>query len=598
MTTFPLDGATFDLAQDPASLPEGLPSDAPVDSTLHRRLASLSPALPSLPVLPLGPDQDLVPGALLGQGGMGTVHAAHDGLLDRTVALKRPLPQAGPRAAAALVAEARVLAGLDHPNIVPVHALGRGPDGEPALVMKKVEGERWSTLLRGGADLDRDLRIFLEVCDALRFAHARGLLHRDLKPDNVMVGAFGEVWLMDWGCACPLAGAFTTEIVGTPSCIAPEMLTLGAALSPATDVFLLGATLHQALTGQARHAGAHLRQVLQAAMQVEPFAYGPELDPELAQVLNRACARQPADRFATVHDLAQAIRAFQEHRAAADLAARATRLLPALAASVQADEARADTLFAEARFGLRAALESWPGCMEARQGLDRALSVILPWKLARGELSAVEALLPELEPPARADWSARLEAARQAQDRREAERHAFDLSVAARERRDAALAMLLLVGSLMAAVAWLRPTRDLSPGDLVGLGVGALVAVGLGMLPFRRQVLATRASRAILLGLLVILVISLAQRLFGWREAQPVHEILRADHLLFGLGLTLISMMTERALLLTALPHLAGAVLVTAFPDRAASIFPVAALGALVVGVGAFARRARAGGQA
>ncbi|MCK6504977.1 serine/threonine protein kinase [Myxococcota bacterium] len=592
MSTFRLDdAATF--AFGPPSLPEGLPSDAPVDSTLHRRILSLPPEAAPLPALPLGPAESLTPGALLGQGGMGTVHAAHDAVLRRTVAVKRPLPQAGPRAAAALVLEARVLAGLDHPGIVPVHALGEGPDGAPVLVMKRVEGERWSNLLHAGPDLDRDLHITLQVCDALRFAHDRGLLHRDVKPDNVMVGRFGEVWLMDWGCACPLAGAVTTEVVGTPSCIAPEMLDRGAGLSPATDVFLVGATLHQALTGRARHAGAGLREVLEAAWVCPSQELGPGVDEELAAIVNRACARTPAERFADAQALARAIAAFQEHRAARELAARAAALLPELEAAIVQGRAEADALFAQVRFGFRAALESWPGCQEAAQGLSRALAWMLPHKLEHGELGAVEALLDDLPPAQRQEWAGRLSTARAARAHAEAERRSFDLAVAARERRDAALAILLLAGSMAAAVAWLRPARDLSSGDLVGLAVGALVAVGLSLVPFRRQVLATRASRAILLGLVGILAASLAQRLLGWSEAQPVHEILRADHLLFGLGLGLLSMTTERALLLTALPHLVAVGLVTAWPERAGAIFPVVALGALVVGVVALARRAR-----
>ncbi len=590
MSTYRLDAAhTFDLAHSLG----GVPSDAPVDSTLHRRLVSLDPHSDGLPSFSPDGAHALVEGDLLGEGGMGQVHEAHDPVLARTVAMKRARPAAGTRARASLVAEARTLASLDHPNIVPVHSLGRGPDGAPILVMKKVSGEAWSAMVRAGRDLDRDLRIFLAICDALRFAHARGLLHRDLKPDNVMVGTFGEVYLMDWGCACPAEDATTEEIVGTPQFMAPEMVRSGCSLGPTTDVFLLGATLHRAVTGHPLYGGVGLREVLQQAWEARPVAYGEEVPAELAQILHRACARDPADRFATVDALADAVRAMRDHRAAQALATAASSSLPELEAALQGSPGRADALFAEVRFGYRAARQIWPECPEARFGQAHLLEVWLPWKLARGEISAVESLLPELEPPQVATWQRRIAEARQLQDRRESERQAFDLHVAAQERRSVGLSSLVLVAALVVVVALAEPEGGVDLPTLAWLSVLTLGVVVLGMLPFRRRLLATRASQALMLGLVLMLSASTVNRFVSLWAALPVPSVLFTDCLIFTLSLTLLAMTTERWLVLACVPVLLAMPALLAYPDLATRIYPVAGVAAMGVSLIAFARRAQ-----
>jgi len=590
VSTFRFDAsATFDLTP---SL-DGVPSDAPVDSTLHRRLASLDPDTGLLPSLSLAGEHALVEGELLGEGGMGRVHEAHDSVLERTVALKRVRPEAGPRARGSLVAEARILAALDHPNIVPVHSLGRGPDGAPILVMKKVAGEAWSALLRRGRDLDRELRIFLAVCDALRFAHSRGLLHRDLKPDNVMVGSFGEVYLMDWGCSCPAQGARTEEIVGTPQFMAPEMVRTGSPLGPETDVFLLGATLHMALTGRPRNSGRGLREVLLDAWEAGPFEYGAEVPAELAQVLNRACARDPADRFPSVQAFAEGVMDVREHRAAQALAATAASNLPALEAAVQGSEARADALFAECRFGFRAALQIWPDCPEAKEGQARVLEVYLPWKLTMGELSAVESLLPELDPAVLPEWERRLREARAVQERRESGRQAFDLHVAARERRSVGIASLALIAAMMLGVAFAKPPEQIGTRDLFGLGLLTVAAVVLGIVPFRQRVLATRASKALMLGAVMMTLTSLSSRAAGMLVGLPPHSVLVSDCLIYGLGFLMLSLTTERWLALSAIPLVLVIPALLTWPAQAPGIYPVAGLMALGLSLLAFTRRAR-----
>ena len=136
------------------------------------------------------------------RGGMGVVYAAEDTKLERRVALKvLDLPGKNSELAKRLMREARVLARLEHPGIVPVHDVGTLADGRVFYTMTFVEGQRLDKHLAAVDSLPDRLRLFLRICDAMAFAHARGVLHRDLKPANIMVGPFGEVLVMDWGLA-------------------------------------------------------------------------------------------------------------------------------------------------------------------------------------------------------------------------------------------------------------------------------------------------------------------------------------------------------------------------------------------------------------
>lgn len=135
-------------------------------------------------------------------GGMGTIYLAEDTQLQRRVALKiLHSPDASGELARRMLREARVIAQLEHPGIVPVHDVGELPDGRTFYVMKLVQGQRLDEYARHEQELPERLRLFQKICEAVAFAHARGVLHRDLKPENIMVGAFGEVLVMDWGLA-------------------------------------------------------------------------------------------------------------------------------------------------------------------------------------------------------------------------------------------------------------------------------------------------------------------------------------------------------------------------------------------------------------
>jgi eukaryotic-like serine/threonine-protein kinase len=299
---------------------------------------SIPPPPSELPLITVGSSlsgAELVLKTEIGDGGMGVIFAASQRSIGREVAVKRLVPEAtGDEAIAALVQEARVTGSLEHPSVVPVHALGADAHGRPVMVMRRIHGTPWGALLRsprgrewepGGDAIATHLEIFLQVCNALWFAHSRGVIHGDLKPDNVMLGEYGEVYVLDWGAALAtrrgdprglrFAGDVRT-VIGTPAYMAPEMIGAGEAISERTDVYLLGAVLHEILVGAPPHVGASMYDVLKTAFVSRPFAYPPSVPRELAAICRRAMAPDPADRFPDASELRRAIAAYLDRGSA------------------------------------------------------------------------------------------------------------------------------------------------------------------------------------------------------------------------------------------------------------------------------------------
>jgi serine/threonine protein kinase len=183
----------------------------------------------------------------IGRGGMGVVYAARDAELDRRVALKI--------LEASFAEEPRVIARLEHPAIVPIYDAGRLPDGRVFYAMKLVAGLSLDRYLAESHTLAERLRVLRRVGEALAFAHSRGAIHRDVKPQNVMVGEFGEVYLMDWG---------VEAVAGTPAFRAPE-----ARLDSRSDIYALGALLQFVLPESAPPA---LQAIAAKAMHPNPEA--------------------------------------------------------------------------------------------------------------------------------------------------------------------------------------------------------------------------------------------------------------------------------------------------------------------------------------
>jgi len=267
----------------------------------------------------------------LARGGMGSVYAVEDTELGREVALKVvSVPGAPAEIEERLRREARVLAGLEHPNIVPVHDVGRLPDGRTYYVMKLVRGQRLDEWARsGGRSRAEVLRLFQKVCEAVAFGHAHGVVHRDLKPDNVMVGPFGEALVMDFGiakvlsappasppdpaAAAPAAAAGATAtlegaILGTPAYMAPEQaLGDNDRIGPRTDVYALGAMLYFLLSGRPPHGGSTPLAILDSVIQGAPPALrrlDPRIPRALESVVDKALSKDPDRRYGTALELA------------------------------------------------------------------------------------------------------------------------------------------------------------------------------------------------------------------------------------------------------------------------------------------------------
>jgi tetratricopeptide (TPR) repeat protein/tRNA A-37 threonylcarbamoyl transferase component Bud32 len=279
------------------------------------------------------------------QGGIGQVWLAHDAGLGREVALKelRPERQDHPAARARFLAEARVTGQLEHPGIVPIYELGQGTDGlRPFYTMRFVRGRTFSEAIAayhqkrkrteaGPLDLRGLLSAFVAVCNAVAYAHSRGVIHRDLKPANVILGEFGEVMVLDWGLARVVGDAAADvrptgadgtdrqatlegQVLGTPAYMAPEQAAGRLAdLDARTDTYGLGAILYELLTGLAPFAGQSTEEILSRVRTLAPDRprdVAPGTAPALEAICTRALLKNPADRYASATALAEDVQHF------------------------------------------------------------------------------------------------------------------------------------------------------------------------------------------------------------------------------------------------------------------------------------------------
>jgi len=272
------------------------------------------------------------------------VHLYADEWIGREVALKalRDLgdEEEAPGIAERFFREARLQGQLEHPAVVPVYDLGVSPDGRPFFTMKRVRGLTLAEIMERRRTEStseepsphgrrRLLEAFVRICLAVDFAHSRGVVHRDLKPSNVMLGAFGEVYVLDWGVAKLLEQSEDPEVesmreslpevsatdigswMGTPGFMAPEQIE-GGEVGPWTDVYSLGTILFEILTSEPLHPRKSPVQAIsstRAGVEARPSKRRPELHvpPEFDSILSQATAVDPQDRFPSARALAEAI---------------------------------------------------------------------------------------------------------------------------------------------------------------------------------------------------------------------------------------------------------------------------------------------------
>ncbi len=257
----------------------------------------------------------------LGQGGMATVYLGYQPTIDRTVAVK-VMPRYflhDPTFLQRFEREVKVIARLQHPRIVPVFDYGQA-EGQPYIVMAYMPAGTLTDRIRQGAlPLGEVVRLVDQIAEGLDHAHREGVIHRDFKPSNVLLDKNGNAHLADFGIAkiSESTAALTgSGIVGTPAYMAPEMASEGL-VSPAVDVYALGVTLYQMLTGRYPYQGdTPLRVMMAHATEPVPdvLVDRPDLPPAVAAIIARAMAKDPADRFPTAGEMAQALRAAVEGR--------------------------------------------------------------------------------------------------------------------------------------------------------------------------------------------------------------------------------------------------------------------------------------------
>ncbi|MBK9388045.1 MAG: protein kinase [Planctomycetes bacterium] len=343
------------------------PSDATPGS------AELAPELAELAVF--DPQRRrYVPRGEIGRGGMGAVLEVWDRHLRRTIAMKVALEgrEEEPSGSSAtldskrvsrFLEEAQVTSQLDHPGIVPVHEIGMDPSGRVFFTMRRVAGRDLKAIFDlscascEGWNLERALGVLVKVCDTLAYAHSKGVVHRDLKPANIMIGAFGEVYVMDWGLAKVLKSTVAAEespseesregdwiesdraqllqadpgselatlageIVGTPCYMAPEQSRREqSAVDGRSDVYSVGGLLYQLLTRRRPYVPDEARtnawEVLQALRKGPPMRVqklNPKAPAELVAICEKAMARDAAQRYQDVAELAEDLRAYLEGR--------------------------------------------------------------------------------------------------------------------------------------------------------------------------------------------------------------------------------------------------------------------------------------------
>lgn len=293
---------------------------------------------------------------IVAKGGMATIYRVVDPSLHRVVAMKvAPVTvdysSGRPRVSHVsrlrrFLQEIQVHAQLDHPGVVPLYDVGLDGESHPFFTMRYVEGLSLEQVIRsvhaGGAELRSTLRAMIQACETLAYAHARGVVHRDLKPVNIRIGHYGQVFVLDWGLAW--VGPAETkrhdghtlpsrdpsqettdrlvtppgEVIGTPTFMPPEQAWGNPCTGPAADIYSLGAILYYLLTGCEPYGDvkpATHREILLALLRGSPRPIeelAPSVPRELAELCHRAMRRKPRDRPASALDLASDLRRYVE----------------------------------------------------------------------------------------------------------------------------------------------------------------------------------------------------------------------------------------------------------------------------------------------
>ena len=473
------------------------------------------------------------------------------------------------------------------------------------MVMKRLEGvtlrvlidepdhARWIEL--GGDRLGFYVLVIRRLCDALALAASRGVVHRDIKPENVMIGRFGEVYLLDWGIAIAAGQALPNDaIAGTPIYMAPEMLRPASGeIDARTDVYLLGATLHECVTGAPPHRGTTLLTVLASVAESAPIAYDDDVPAALATLLRRAMHREPRERFADARELGRALDAFVAHRAAEALVVAADAQRASLEAAIDraALATEVHSLFHACRFGYEHALRDWPEADAAKLGRERAIERMARYALDAGDRVTGQSLLAALASPP-ADLALKLAALDRDARAVDAERARLralerdnDLSVGARERTIAvrvvgivAVFGMSVFGGLL-AMGGAPTARTIAVFTIV-----PLLLIAFALVRWRDRLLANRVSKQLAFSLLTVVSLVMLHRIVGVAREMPLSDIASGDAYIVAAAAMLSALTLRRlyfipAFLFAAAGSMAPFMGTTAFaPMGVAAVISIALL--------------------
>ncbi|MFB6265438.1 MAG: serine/threonine-protein kinase, partial [Bradymonadaceae bacterium] len=570
------------------------------------RIEAAEEALDSLPRIAAAPGggrmAEIELGETIGSGATGEVQRARQTPVGREVAVKRVRPDADERGtdqrelSAGLLREAWVTGYLEHPNIVPIHRVGSDAKGDPLIVMKHIEGVSWREILDEpdlapeDYDADRPLAwhvdTLVQVARAVEYAHHHEILHRDLKPENVMIGDFGEVYVVDWGIALSLRDSATNDRIptvddpattaasGTPAYMAPELIRgetekFGAS----TDVYLLGGMLYELLTGDAPHRGDSIVEILRHIETRELRPRGEDVPGRLADICERALARDPDQRFDSVGDFRRALVDYQDHRESVLLAEDARSAFDALRSrygspdDVEYDQHVARQ-FARCRSGFEQALKLSEDNERARRGLQDLLEWMIEVELQREGYEAARHFIADLPEP-RPELAERVEALGEELDTREEEyeqlkelRREYDVDIGKYGRSLLALAL----GSTF-ALADLLPT--LAPGHtgypatwefLFNDFLARTAIVGASVYWLRDLIFKNEVNRDLVTALVVLHAARGVSRFLGWIAGPPTQTVELDVLVMLGGGFAAIAVALDRRVLWLAGAYFVGAV--------------------------------------
>lgn len=541
---------------------------------------------------------DLEMGGLLGEGATTAVYLAVQRSMRRRVAVRTVHPtRKTPAAPRQVLASALMLGAFEHPNILPVYGVAAEPDGTPLVIMKAIEATPWMDVLETPGHplgcpshrepIEFNIRRLIDVCGALEHAHFRGVIHRDVKPENVLVGRDGTVYLHGWDLAVAIrddpTGRFPlareqTQLAGTPAYMAPEMARVDAtALGVATDVYLVGATLHDVVTGKPRHLGENVFDAFYSAVASTPFDYDPDHVPtELALILNKAMAADPARRFVDVAELRRALEAFLRHRPSERLTRHAVTAHEEFARALVAgaDDYIVRELFATAYTAYGSARHFWSRNPTVTEGLERCIKEMIEYELRNGSPERARDLLGRLMTPDPA-LAARIDDPGEYRTVKRAEA-LVPRNIPAQPDPESARARLALEGTVVATwtlFGWgLGLAQSLGlPVDTVAAAVAAAVAwavIAVLSILLGRHVMRPGALR-LLIGPIGAVMLASAAILFGMGSSVALPALVAYHLLVFLVATAMLAATVDGRFVASAAFYLLGYLLASQVPGLA-----------------------------